>query len=448
MRHFKSFLVLTFLLFASVSFGQKKRENTLLWKIEKSGYNTSYLFGTIHIKDKRAFQFNDSLLVKIDASDVLVTELDMSTEGLSQVAEAMKLPKGKTLKDVLSPEQYSRLKKFAEAHVMLNFSQLERFKPMMILMLAMQSEIPDNMDEAVDVYLYKYAKSKGKKTIGLESIKEQMDVFDVMTNEEIIDAIDEYEKGESISYEDLIVAYEKSDLIQIHSIMKKEEEKNEKFMKALLQKRNKVMAKRIPALMKESSTVFALGAGHLSGNEGILSMLENKGFSVLPVIAGKTAAEKLVSNKDKEQSELMGVKFDVAFPDEYSHTVQEVSGMQMHMYTCNHSSDSSNNFFYNLIYYVLPMDSDDLGEEGKKAFFEAFEKGILSSVNGEITNKEELKLEKGVGADIEMSLAGGEQKMGMRVVLQGDACIILQVISKGELSKSEVNGFYKSLKIN
>ncbi len=447
MRRFKSYLLLSLLFFTFVTFGQVERENSLLWKIEKKGYNTSYLFGTIHIKDKRAFHFNDSLLAKIDASEVLVTELDLSTESIVEMAVALKLPEGKTLKEVLSPVQYEKLKKFAEAHVLLNFAQLEQFKPIMILMLAMQSEIPDNMGEAVDVYLYKYAKSKGKETVGLETIEEQMDVFDMMSYEEIIEAVDEYDSGESIPYEELIVAYENSDLTKVQSIMKQEEAKNEKFMKALLQKRNKVMAKRIPNFMEQASTVFAVGAGHLAGKEGLLKMLEDKGFNVSPIIADKTLPEALSGTPENETDELLGSKFTVEFPGEFSHSVEEVSGMQMHMYTCNYSNDKSNNFLYNLIYYVLPLNSEDLGEEGKQAFFSSFEGGILSAINGEITKKKELKFEKGLGAEIEMSLSDGTQKLGMRVVLQGDACVILQVMAKEELDKSEMTSFYKTLKI-
>lgn len=444
MLRFKLVLSFVFVLIISIAFSQNKRENTLLWKIEKSGYNTSYLFGTIHIKDKRVFYFNDSLLSKINEVDALITELDFSKESLQEIAESMKLPKGKTLKDVLKQDQYEKLKAFAERHVMYNFSALEHFKPFMILMLVMQSGVPNQMPDAVDIYLYKYAESLNKQTSGLETIKEQIDALDVMTNDEIIKSIDEYEAQEGISYEDLTVAYEASDLSEIDRLMQQEEAKNEKFMKALLQKRNKVMVKRIPVFMEENATLFAVGAGHLSGEKGLLNMLEQKGFLVSPILASKTLAPNLAVQEAPDS--LKGQKFDVNFPSKVNYSAQEVNGIQMHIYSNPYESTESNNILFNLIYYKTSIDVNTMEEADKKEFFDTFEKGMLSSLNGKVEKKEELQLASGIGADIEMSLAQNNH-MGIRIILKDDFCIILQVMSNGPLTTSEVEAFYNSLEI-
>jgi hypothetical protein len=315
--------------------------------------------------------------------------------------------------------------------------------------MAMESEIPSNMPDVMDVYLYKYAKSKGKKTTGLETMDEQQAVFDLFTIEQVVEAIEDYEKGEDVSYEDYIRVYQSSNLEKLQELNKMEEAKNEKFMKALLQDRNKVMSDRMPKFMKEASTLFAVGAGHLAGEEGLLTMLEGKGFTVSPIVAGKTLPDdalEVESEKPDEVEELMGKKFDIQFPTEYEYSTKDVQGMKMHIYTCTYSSDESANFMYNLIYYKLPMDVSTLGKEGEKAFFEAFEDGIVGSLNGKVVSKKKLKLEKGIGSDMEMSLAG-DHRMGVRVLLQDDFCVILQVMSQGKLDKREVEAFYNSLKL-
>ncbi|HKO80940.1 MAG TPA: TraB/GumN family protein, partial [Chitinophagaceae bacterium] len=60
----RKLLFLLFIHFLSIiSFSQKTTvANTLLWRISGNGLTRpSYLFGTIHLTDKRVFNFGDSL---------------------------------------------------------------------------------------------------------------------------------------------------------------------------------------------------------------------------------------------------------------------------------------------------------------------------------------------------------------------------------------------------
>lgn len=445
MLRFKSFLILGLLVLTTSLSAQSKREKSLLWKVEKQGYNTSYLFGTIHVKDERVFHFNDSLFSKLDEVDVLVTELDLSTESILAMVEGMKLPEGKTLQDVMKPKQYERLRDFAEEHVALNFSQLEKFKPFMVLMLTMQKEIPNNTSEAVDMYLYNYAVKIGKKTKALETLDEQLEALDALSIEKIIKSIDEYESEKGISYEDMILAYQNSDIQAMNELTKLEEAKNEKFMKAIFDKRNKVMAKRIPLMMKESSTFFAIGAGHLAGTKGVLSKLENDGFKITPVVAGKSLP--LDISDPKQHDDLFGSKFSVDFPSDFTHKEQLTAGMKVHIYSSNHVDDSSPNKLFNLIYYDLPLDVSALGEDELQAFFTAFEQGIIKTMNGEIISKKEVSIINGKAEDILINLAN-QSEVAMRVIIQKNYSLILQVVAEGKINKVEVDNYYKSLKIN
>ena len=51
-------------------------ENSLLWKIEKEGYETSYMYGTMHIIESDYYHFTDPLTERIEASDAIIMEVD------------------------------------------------------------------------------------------------------------------------------------------------------------------------------------------------------------------------------------------------------------------------------------------------------------------------------------------------------------------------------------
>lgn len=51
----------------------------------------------------------------------------------------------------------------------------------------------------------------------------------------------------------------------------------------LIDDRNKKWAKQLPAIMKEAPTFIAVGALHLPGENGILNLLKQQGYTVDPV---------------------------------------------------------------------------------------------------------------------------------------------------------------------
>ena len=55
------------LLFPLWSSAQEELEHSLLWRISTPGVErASYLYGTVHSRDQRAYQFGDSVLPALD----------------------------------------------------------------------------------------------------------------------------------------------------------------------------------------------------------------------------------------------------------------------------------------------------------------------------------------------------------------------------------------------
>ena len=265
-------------------------QNTLLWEISGNGLSApSYLFGTIHIADKRAYQFNDSVLPKLNECQAFAMEINMDSIDETSLLGKMMIDDGKTLEDIYSKKDYKLIKATLKKSTGLDIILFNTVKPFVILtMIEASKPAKSSMDDALDIYLSKQAKNKGKKVIGIETIDEQMDVISKMPPGMVIDYIKNMNKADKQTQQ-LIDAYSLQQLDKINTIMNQSDNAlGEEFNKEILTKRNYIMADRISNLITSQTLFIAIGSGHLPGNEGVISLLKKKGYTVSPIIAAHT----------------------------------------------------------------------------------------------------------------------------------------------------------------
>ena len=125
-----------------------------------------------------------------------------------------------------------------------------------------------------------------KEIRGLETTKFQAGIFDSIPYDKqakdlvnYIDSIDNYKEVT----EQLVEVYKDQDLQQLDSLMHKSDPGMEKYMDLLLYDRNKNWVKQMPEIMAAKPTLFAVGAGHLPGKLGVISLLKKAGYTVKPV---------------------------------------------------------------------------------------------------------------------------------------------------------------------
>jgi uncharacterized protein YbaP (TraB family) len=266
-----------------ILFSVSVQAQSLLWKIDGAKLNTaSYLYGTIHIKDKRVFQFDQKVYEVLDSCKVFAMEVDLDPSNLAGFAQHLMLPEGKTLHDIFSPEDYSLIKNILEKETGMNISMFDRMKPFVLLSLGLNSQIAGDMEVAVDEFLYRRAQQEGIKVKGLETIEEQMEMLDEIPNDYITDYFRNFQKGAE-DLEEIIRLYCKADLDRLLCLMQ-EDKTMASLEKKIITKRNKRMVARIMPLIKEQPVFIAVGAGHLPGKKGILKLLDKKGYTVTPVM--------------------------------------------------------------------------------------------------------------------------------------------------------------------
>jgi uncharacterized protein YbaP (TraB family) len=94
-----------------------------------------------------------------------------------------------------------------------------------------------------------------------------------------IDSIDNYK---DITLE-MVNVYRQQDLERMDSLIKKSDPGMESYMDLLLYNRNRRWVDQMGAIMQKGSVLFAVGAGHLPGDQGVIKLLVKKGYTVKPL---------------------------------------------------------------------------------------------------------------------------------------------------------------------
>lgn len=264
-------------------------ENSLLWEIQKEGYQNSYLFGTIHMIPSADYFFTKEMQAAFDKTGTLALEFDIE-EAMGMGSQFDMLQKafmkdGQTLKNLLSEEDYQFVNDyFNEKGIPLFF--LERIKPMFLTIFTQGDDFLGGIGDEMKSYeleLVEKAKFKGNKVAGLETMDYQISIFDSIPYdyqaEMLVESIRSMEEQDASQMDTLVQVYKVQDLESLDKLVNSSPEIAE-YKDLLIDNRNRNWIPVMAELMKNESVFFAVGAGHLVGEQGIIHLLRKQGFSV------------------------------------------------------------------------------------------------------------------------------------------------------------------------
>ncbi len=244
----------------------------------------SYLFGTMHLQNDAAFTYKSIVLEKINACDAFATEFKLDEVDEARTTEYMNLPPGVFLETLLSPKKFNQIDTFLQTNLQIHLMAFNQSKPLIISNLITSSIFQQDMDLALDVYLYQYAKMQGKELLGIETFEEQLEILQkiplesqVKSLKSLIKNFDKHRK----EMKELSELYQQGDTKKLYELAKKGAKG---FRKIMLYNRNKIMTERIVPLIHKKSVCIAIGAGHLEGKKGILKYLKNEGVEVIKIV--------------------------------------------------------------------------------------------------------------------------------------------------------------------
>lgn len=260
--------------------------SSLLWKISGNGLQQpSYLYGTIHIKDKRVFAFSNAVKKAFSETSLLAVEIVPDSTAQMDLLSKIMLDSGQTLESLLSPEDYKLVQNALQEKLGMQAMVAEKMKPIFIGTLLLLDDMSADYSVTVDEHFQQQAREQHKKVVGIETVDEQFAALESISLEEqaqlLVEQIRDGTKADSL-LERMIEAYTAADLDDVMELVA-EAEMPGKATSALLTQRNYIMADRVAVLMKNESVFIAIGAGHLAGEEGVIALLRGKGYTVEPI---------------------------------------------------------------------------------------------------------------------------------------------------------------------
>ncbi len=259
-------------------------KNSLLWKLEGEDLSApSYLFGTMHVRDRRAFQKLDRVYEAIGECEGFAAEFHLDDAGQGIESTIMQLPDSQSISGFFPKKKFEKYRTVLFKSTGIDLAQFEHMLPFMVVNFATERLLQQEMPEPLDLHLWGFAKSAGKSLHGIETFLEQMEVLKKITVEDQLKMLSGLclNIGKFRHYLlRLTELYEASELQLLYKLVKK----NSKGMRHLmLYHRNEVMAERIGALVRQQQVFAAIGAAHLGGGKGVLRLLKQHGIAAKPI---------------------------------------------------------------------------------------------------------------------------------------------------------------------
>jgi uncharacterized protein YbaP (TraB family) len=283
-------VVLTGVLLAlglGVSGREKAKDNSLLWRISnKDMKKPSYLFGTMHMICPEDYVWTDAMKNSLQKAEAVCFEMDLDAPDMfMEIAKGMMNHSGKRLKDYFSEEDYAKIAKYLSDTMGVDIAMFEQMKPAAIQSLITEKTFNCSSPVSYEVNIMQEAQRDKKEILGLETPAEQLDLFDNLPVDSVISELLTMVQGKkehTEEYTELITAYKTQDLPRLNNLIQKSGSKDID-LGGFLDTRNEKWVPRMVEQMDQRSIFFAVGAGHLWGDSGLITLLRKAGYKVEPV---------------------------------------------------------------------------------------------------------------------------------------------------------------------
>jgi uncharacterized protein YbaP (TraB family) len=260
----------------------------LLWEIGSPDSSPSYLFGTIHSEDPGVIGLAPTVERAFAGCRQVILEVNLDADAMVAGSMAMLLTDGRRLSEIVGKPLFEQTAAALRTRGIPD-AVTEHMKPWAAA-TALSMPVPET-GRVLDVVLFQRAQQAGKPLHGLETIAEQLEVFDGLPLEDQVgllrDAVEQV-TGLDAMLAELLAAYKRQDLAAMIAINEAamatgDQRLAGEFQRRLIVDRNHRMAKRMEPWLQQGGAFVAVGALHLPGEQGLVSLLRQRGYSVRAV---------------------------------------------------------------------------------------------------------------------------------------------------------------------
>lgn len=440
-----------------------KSQYQLLWEISGNGLSKkSYLFGSMHIRDARAFEFSDSLLAKIDECEAFATEVridsiieylvketpsifnfDPNTEKTDKSDDEALLPPTPPSITPQNTEKKNEEQDSLPPAPIPTFGNKEFPFWMQPKSWTNSKHLvkEDDYPTFLDAYLAGIAYKQHKKLFGLELLDEHLkDISTSFFKEDMKFKFSNNQAYEATLYEEMIKMYQEGRIDLMDSMFYDFIRTDEVFIK-----RNLQMLSSLERIMQNYSVFAVVGALHLPGDKGLISLLRKAGYTVklVPVSFNSDVKDYKFSNEEQK------IKWHPIILEEDGYEI-DLPGSPIDLPFSEFGGILKGNFypdFYTGINY-FSMSVKHIDGNFSQENYETMVKEMLKNLNGRMLHSKTVKYD-----DIEGYECVAENKqlatenVRIRILLKNRMIYVLMITTiKSQIEHQDIYRFFDSFK--
>lgn len=437
-------------------------DNSLLWRISGNGLEkNSYLYGTFHVADERAFHFNDSVATAFYSCEALALEVHFDSVAVPMLEMFLggEMPVGVSMEEALPPSEAERLVRIVQDLTNMSEEDIRASTPQGLEYRLTTEVFESDKPVVVDSYFFTQAKQHDMLIFGLEDVQDQLGIFDAPATvkdwRDFADdalAFDEMRKA----IDEMIELYREGDLDALYELTHQIESAAELEEAFDLVKRNYVMVNSAKALMADYSVFIGVGALHLPGEEGVIELLRKDGYTVEAVEADYDGNGRQFDELNYHYPWLVQIDSAAGLKYEMPHEPASVLPLESGELPFNITSAMSIDVVRMNGYLVLTMDMSGLvdmstlDQEGRDNLFKGMVDG-MSERFAQMSDADELTAESYEVAGqqgVRASTATEGTTLEIRATLNNSAVIMLMAFSsRTSLDEGEFDRFFNSVSL-
>jgi hypothetical protein len=258
-----------------------------LWEVHGK-HNTVYLLGSIHVLRPSDYPLAPVVMqAYADAKSVLM-EVNLDEMGSQAVQAEMlasaTLPEGKTLPDVLGKQRYGRADALAR-EVGVDLSTFDQFAPWFAAEAISELQLTQlgfQPETGVEMFFMEKARNDGKSVSGLETVHDQISVFQNMSLDTQADyLLSSLEQAHDLptQVDSMVHAWQRGDTQWFENQLQSELGQDPGLYQAVLGARNRKWVPKIEALLGDDKNYLVIvGTGHLVGRGSVIELLKKDGI--------------------------------------------------------------------------------------------------------------------------------------------------------------------------
>lgn len=265
-------------------------QNSILWEVSGNDLaHSSFLLGSLKFIGEKEYILHTEVDNKLKTSELFAIEDEVNHHAQHELNKAIHFPKGQSLRDVLTEDDYNTVVSFFETEFNISKKRFNKnyasLKPLALSITMTRLSLNEGV-KFYDIELLKLANDLRIPTYSLEPIEREAEAFNAFPVEiqatALMHSIDNFPNQKS-EYEKLEEAYIQGDIDRVFEYSLHPFENNELFIEEFYFKRNEEWLPKLEKMFAENKSFVTVGITHLKGERGLLNLLRSRGYTVTPI---------------------------------------------------------------------------------------------------------------------------------------------------------------------